>query len=219
MPTVDSLNIGTARPIAAKSGVSGIDKRPVDHPVLVREPERDPNAGSGMAGDQICDTENHGGKDQAVYAYAREDLNRWETELEQPLPSGVFGENLTTAGLDITNARIGERWRIGGQAVLQVTVPRIPCRTFATWLRRRGWVKTFTSRAVPGTYLSVIRAGYIRSGAPVVIEDKPDHDVSVGEVFRALTTQPELLPQLVDIEELPEDVRESARRRAPFDLG
>lgn len=215
MPFIESLNVGSARPIEAKAGASGIDKRPVDGPLRVSAPETP--GGSGLAGDQICDTDNHGGVDQALYAYAREDLDAWQSELDIPLPSGTFGENLTTSGLDVTSALIGERWRIGEQVLVQVTVPRIPCRTFAAWLGLRGWVKTFTQRAVPGAYLRVLQPGLVRRGDPVLVEHRPDHEVTIGLTFRAMTTQPDLLPRLLAADDdLPEDVRDRARRRTPF---
>ena len=74
-----------------------------------------------------------------MYAFAREDLDFWERELGRPLANGSFGENLTTSGLDVSGAKIGERWRIGDELVLEVTSGRIPCRTFAAgWARRAG---------------------------------------------------------------------------------
>ncbi len=75
MSFIESVNLGTARPVAAKSGVSGIDKRPVGGPVPVRAPGPEGMGGSGLAGDRICDTDNHGGDGQAVCAYSREDLD------------------------------------------------------------------------------------------------------------------------------------------------
>ena len=218
MPSLASVNVGTARPIKSKSGFSGIDKQPTPESVFVRAPGPKGVGGSGLVGDAICDTDNHGGDDQAVYAYAREDLDRWQADLGRPLHNGSFGENLTTADLDITGARIGERWRIGSELVLQVTLPRIPCRTFAVWLGEQGWIKTFTRRAIPGAYLRVVTPGPVRSGDPVVVAHRPAHDVTIGVVFRALTTEPELLPQLLLAEELPEEAKERARRRLPFDL-
>ncbi len=215
---VESLNIGVARPIAAKSGSSGIDKRPVAGPVLVRAPGPKGIGGSGLVGDTICDTPNHGGDDQAVYAYAREDLDRWQADLGRPLSSGSFGENLTTSGLDVTGAVIGERWRVGADLVLQVTVPRIPCRTFAVWLGEQGWIKTFTLRAIPGAYLRVLNPGEVRHSDPIVVEHRPAHPVTIGTVFRAITTEPDLLPQLLQADELPEETKDRARRRLTFDL-
>lgn len=118
-------------------------------------------ADSGLAGDAIGDRSVHGGDDQAVYAYAREDLDWWQGELGCDLDNGQFGENLTTRDVDVTGARIGEQWHIGTEGlVLEVSSPRIPCRTFAAWLNRRGWVKTFTAKAIPGAYLRVISPGW-----------------------------------------------------------
>ncbi|MEJ2871284.1 MOSC domain-containing protein [Actinomycetospora sp. OC33-EN08] len=209
MGAIGSVNVGRIRAIEAKTGRSGIDKRPVDGPVAVGVP----GAGaSGFAGDPISDVDHHGGPDQAVYAYAREDLDAWEPTLG-PLRDGVFGENLTTRGVNVTGARIGERWRIGSTLVLQVTVPRIPCRTFAAWLERAGWVKEFTAAAVPGAYLRVVTPGEVRAGDPVVVE-RPDHDVTIGLAFRAVMTAPELLPDLLPaLGALPDDVRERVLRR------
>lgn len=207
---VRSVNVGHVRPVLAKTGRSGIDKRPVDSPVHVDTP----GAGaSGLAGDVICDTDHHGGPDQAVYAYAREDLDAWEPTLG-PLSDGVFGENLTTVGVEVTGARIGERWRIGDDLLLQVTVPRIPCRTFAAWLEREGWVKTFTAASRPGAYLRVLEPGTITTGDPVVVVHRPAHAVTIGLAFRAYLTEPERLPDLLPAyDDLPADLQDLLTRR------
>ena len=217
MPLVASVNLGAARPTEHSDiGYTGIDKRPASGPVQVRAPGPKGVGGSGLVGDRVCDMRNHGGDDQAVYAYAREDLDRWSVDLGRPLASGAFGENLTTTGLDVTGALIGERWRIGDEVVLEVCSPRIPCRTFAGWLGERGWVRIFTNRAVPGAYLRVIEPGFIESGYPLEIVHRPDHDVTVGLTFRALTTEPDLLPRLLVADALEEEAKDRARRRAPF---
>src|SRR5262245_47940942 len=111
MAVVLSVNLGRARPSSHTDvGLTGIDKRPVDHPVEVRAPgPKHGGLGGGLVGDAVCDRRVHGGDDQAVYAYAREDLDSWAARLGRPLGNGSFGENITTAGLDITGARIGER--------------------------------------------------------------------------------------------------------------
>ncbi|HVK26162.1 MAG TPA: MOSC domain-containing protein [Actinokineospora sp.] len=206
---VMTVNVGVPRAIEAKAGASAIDKRPVDYPVKVTAPQ----AGhSGVAGDHICDVDNHGGEDQAVYAYAREDLDRWQEQLSTPLPSGCFGENLTTLGIDLTNAEIGERWRVG-TAELQVTVPRIPCRTFAVWLDQQGWVKTFTNAAIPGAYLKVLTPGEIKAGDEIDVVHRPGHGVTMGLTFRALTTEAERLPDLLRADDLPADMRQRIQKR------
>jgi MOSC domain-containing protein YiiM len=214
-----SVNLAVPRANPAKGvGLTGIDKRPATGPVEVRAPgPKGTGLGSGLVGDRIFDTAHHGGDDQAVYAYAREDLDAWEAELGRTLPDGVFGENLTTSGLDVTGALIGERWRVGDQVVLEVAVPRIPCGTFANWMAEQRWVKRFTTRATPGAYLRVVTAGQLRAGDRVVVVSRPDHDVTVGVTFRALTREPELLPRLRDVDAMPEKVKAlAARRTAPY---
>ncbi|MGN9918859.1 MOSC domain-containing protein [Micromonospora palomenae] len=186
------------------SGRTGIDKRPVDGPVLLRA--------DGVAGDFIGERAHHGGPDQAVYAYAGEDAEWWSAELGRIVPPGGFGENLTTSAVDVTGAVIGELWAIGS-AVLQVTKPRTPCTTFAGFWGVPDLIKRFTVRAAPGAYLRVLREGEVGAGDPVEVVDRPAHGVTIGEVFRAMNLEPELLPRLLDAAELPEPVREKVRRR------
>lgn len=216
MANVLTVNLAHPRPNADKGSLrTGIDKRPTEDAITVRAPgPMHGGVGSGLLGDFIGDQQYHGGDDQAVYAYAREDLDTWERELERDLSNGEFGENFTTERLDVTGARVGERWQVGTDGlVLEVTRPRIPCRTFATWLSIRGWVKTFTKAATPGAYLRVIETGTVRAGDSIVVVDRPNHDVTIGLVFRALTLEPELLPRILEADALPDEIKELARRR------
>lgn len=211
-----SVNVGKPRPNPWKKlSATGIDKRPVSGPVAVAAPGPKGTGEVGLAGDRVYDVKHHGGPDQAVYAYAREDLDRWEAELDRSLTNGGFGENLTTVGLDVNRALIGERWRIGPDVVLEVSCPRIPCATFQGWLQEHGWIKRFTEAALPGAYLRVIEPGQVRAGDHVEIMYRPAHQVTVELVFRAMTLEPELLPQLLAAEALPEEERELVRRRCP----
>ena len=209
-----SVNVGQPRPNPWKEMKrTGIDKRPVDGPVMVTPPRAKGLGMVGLAGDRVYDVRNHGGPDQAVYAYAREDLDFWAAQLGRPLGNGVFGENLTTEGIDVNGALIGERWRIGPEVILEASGPRIPCGTFQGWLAQAGWIKRFTQAARPGSYLRVIEPGEISAGDPVEVVHRPEHDVSVALCFRALTLEPELLPRLLAADALPRDVRELAHRR------
>ncbi|MEV3857928.1 MOSC domain-containing protein [Streptomyces sp. NPDC050095] len=195
-----SLNLG--RPKAVEytdqaEGVTGIDKQPVEGPVRVSAPGPKGTGASGLAGDAVCELRHHGGDDQAVYAFAREDLDAWEATLGRALPSGSFGENLTTEGVDVTGAKIGERWRIGPDLLLEVSSSRIPCRTFQGHLGEKGWVKRFTQDQRPGAYLRVIEPGEIRAGDAIEVVHRPDHEVTVAFAFRAVTTERELLPRVL----------------------
>jgi MOSC domain-containing protein YiiM len=210
-----SVNIGRPRTNPwKKTMLTGIDKRPVDGPVAVAAPVSEGTGEVGLAGDRVYDVRGHGGPDQAVYAYAREDLDLWQEELGRGLPGGAFGENLTTAGIDVNGALIGERWRVGPTVLLEVSCPRIPCGTFQGRMGEAGWIKRFTRAARPGAYLRVVEPGEIRAGDPVEIVQRPDHGVTAAVAFRALTAEPDLLPLLVPIEELPYYVRDVARKRS-----
>jgi MOSC domain-containing protein YiiM len=170
--------------------------------------------GSGLVGDTIGNQKLHGGDDQAVYAYAREDLDEWETRIGRSLADGMFGENLTTTGVDVTHALIGERWRVGtGGLVLEVSAPRTPCRTFSAFLHLNDWIKTFTKAGKPGAYLRVVSPGPVQVGDAISIEDRPDHDVTIGLVFRARMTDPDLLPRLLDAGALSSELKAYALRR------
>jgi MOSC domain-containing protein YiiM len=211
---VISVNIGRPRPNPWKPvALTGIDKQPVTGPVMVTAPGPKGTGEVGLAGDRVYDVKSHGGPDQAVYAYAREDLDAWEGELGGYLDNGGFGENLTTRGVDVNGALIGERWRVGPDLVLEACCPRIPCGSFQGWLAQAGWIRRFTEAARPGAYLRVIEPGQVSAGDAVVIEHRPGHDVSVGVTFRALTTEPELLPRLLVADAMPEDIVELALRR------
>jgi MOSC domain-containing protein YiiM len=196
-------------PNPAKGGLTGMGKRPVDGPVWVRAPGT-AKGRSGLEGDAIGDGKSHGGDDQAVYAFAREDLDAWEVLLGRALPDGSFGENLTTLGIDPNESRIGERWRVGSQLLLQVTCPRIPCKTFAYWLSETGWIRRFTAAGRPGAYLKVLEPGPVKPADPITVVHRPLHDVSISMALHALTTEPELLGGLLAAgADLPEEMREN----------
>ncbi|MGH3448109.1 MAG: MOSC domain-containing protein [Nocardioidaceae bacterium] len=198
-PRVLSVNI--AQPVDAEWAGNlkrtAIQKRHFADPVRV-EP-------LGIEGDQVADTKNHGGIHQAVYAFAREDLDWWAEQLDGPINDGQFGENLTTEGIDVNEARIGERWQIG-TVELEVAQVRIPCSVFKGWMGVSGyddtaWVKRFTAEGRPGPYLRVVQPGTLTAGDELIVVHRPDHEVTVSMMFRALTTERELLPRLLEVGE------------------
>lgn len=204
---LETVNLGVERTgdWAGSLKRTGIDKRPAEGPVWLRR--------LGVDGDVIIDLKNHGGADQAVYAYAREDAAWWEEELGREIAPGAFGENLSTIGLDITGALIGERWSIG-DAVVEVASVRIPCRTFSGFWDVPDLIKRFTNHGVPGAYLRVIQEGAVSAGDPIEIVHRPtDHDLTVGELFRALTTEPALLPKVLTAPAVAAGVRAKADKR------
>jgi MOSC domain-containing protein YiiM len=219
VPVASVLSVNLARVRLnpdAPSRRTGIDKVSTDEAVMVRAPgPMRSGLGSGLVGDTIGNQKLHGGDDQAVYMYAREDLDHWETVLARPLSNGMFGENLTTSGLEVTGAVIGERWRIGRDGpLLEISAPRTPCRTFSAFLEIRSWIKTFTRAAKPGAYLRVITPGTVRAGDAISVESRPDHDVTIDLVFRARMSDRNLLPHLLQADALSAELKAYARRRA-----
>ena len=173
----------------------------------------------GLHGDQVSDTKYHGGVDQAVYAFAREDLDWWAAELGSEIRDGQFAENLTTRGIDVNEAEVGERWRIGS-TVLEVAMVRIPCNDFKNWQRLNGfddraWVRRFAERGRPGAYLRVIDEGELEAGDGIFVVHQPGHGVTISTMFRAMTVDRTLLPELFKIDNL----ARVARRRAESYIG
>jgi MOSC domain-containing protein YiiM len=178
MPSLLALcRVEKLLPDPSSVGVTAIDKRPVLEPLVVRP--------YGVYGDVQADRKNHGGLFQAVYAYAQEDADWWSGELGRDIPPGLFGENLRTLGLPVTDAVIGERWRIGERLVLEVTAPRTPCATFQRRMGEKHWVKRFADAGLIGAYLRVLEKGSIAAGDPIEVIDRPEHGVTVRALFQA----------------------------------
>ncbi len=194
-----STNVGRSqRDPGGADRVSGIDKRPVSAGISVFAPGPSYGDGSGVEGDVIGDTLHHGGAHKAVYAFSREELDYWDPEYR----NGYFGENLTTVGIDLAGLLINQQLRVGS-VLLEVSVPRRPCRTFGAWLDRRGWMKTFTARARPGSYFRVIEAGRIQPGDALEIVSIPEHDITMEMAFRAKMGDKDLARRVVSAECLP----------------
>ncbi|HEY3558040.1 MAG TPA: MOSC domain-containing protein [Kribbella sp.] len=185
------------------TGFTAIDKRPQSGRVRVRE--------LGLEGDRVCDTDNHGGPDLALYAYADEDARWWAAQLDREIPTGLFGENLRTVGLDVNGALLGEIWRIGDEVEVMVRAPRIPCITFQHRMQEPHWVKRFHQAGRPGAYLKVLRQGTIGAGDPIEVVSTPDHEVTVADMFGG--QDPVKMRRMLDSGvDLMDELRENAQR-------
>jgi MOSC domain-containing protein YiiM len=174
---IESVNLGAAEDIRVgrRTVSTGIRKRPVDRARM---------HALGLEGDTVSDSENHGGPDQAVYLYSREDYTWWEAELARPLPPGSFGENVTLDSLGGYQVRIGDRYRLG-EATVEVTSPRIPCGVFAAHTGESRWVKRFRDAERPGLYCRVIEEGEVAANDSVERIPAPGDNPTAVEYFRA----------------------------------
>ncbi len=198
-----SVNVASAEPIdiGGDSVLTGILKRPVDGAVRIDE--------AGLEGDVVCDTERHGGPDQAVYAYAAADYEWWSRELDRELAPGTFGDNLTIAGLP-EDIHVGDRLLIGS-VILEASAPRIPCKTLAARMDDSGFGLRFRRAERPGYYFRVLNGGEISAGEAVTIVEDPSSSVTMLDLYR-LSFQPS--PQPEDLERvLAAPIAERLRRR------
>lgn len=175
-----SVNVGSAREFdyEGQRTSSAIWKSPVAGRVAAR--------GVNLAGDDQADRSVHGGPDKAIYSYAIEDTRWWAKELGRELEIGQFGENLTIEGMDLTSALVGEKWAIGS-AVLEVSEPRMPCWKLGVRMEDPQFLRQFTEAGRPGTYFRILVEGELGAGDGIEVVERPNHDVSVGDIFRIFT--------------------------------
>jgi MOSC domain-containing protein YiiM len=180
---------------------TAIDKRPLDRPVLVTF--------DGLDGDRQVDR-SHGGRDAAVYVYAAEDAAYFASLLRRELPPGFLGENLRTAGLDVTGARIGERWRIG-EVLLEVRKPRTPCQNLSLRVGLPRFHLEFHRTGRVGAMCRVLEPGPVAAGDEVVVDQRPDHDVTIGACVAGMDEDAARRLLATDLS-LARSVRDRARR-------
>lgn len=172
-----SVNVGLPREFDfnGQPARSAIWKSPVPGRTAVR--------GVNLEGDDQADRKAHGGPDKAIYAYAVEDERWWEQEIGRPIAHGEFGENLTTEGIETSDALIGERWEVG-TTLLEVSQPRIPCWRLGVRMNDPLFPRRFADAMRPGAYLRIVAEGSVGAGDEIRIVEKPDHDLTVRDVFR-----------------------------------
>jgi MOSC domain-containing protein YiiM len=201
-----SVNIGRPRSMEWQGRTirTAIWKDPVDGPVDVR--------GVNLAGDDQADRRVHGGEHKAVYAYASEDYAWWSGSLGIELGPGTFGDNLTTEGLDLRLAVVGERWRVG-TCRLEVSEPRMPCFKLGARMGTADFVDLFDVVARHGTYLRIVEEGAVAAGDEIVLESRPDDTLTVGELAAAREgDDADLLQRVVDHPAVSPSWVNSARR-------
>jgi MOSC domain-containing protein YiiM len=198
-----SVNVGLPKVVdtGARQVETAIWKHPVEGRVAVR--------GVNLDGDRQADLTVHGGPDKAVYAYAIEETRLWEEELGRELGAGAFGENLTTEGVDVSGAVLGQRWRIG-TTLLEVVQPRLPCFKLGLKMRDPGFLRTFARASRPGAYLKIVEEGELGAGDAIEVDlaGQPDHGVSVRLVSDAMLVDHSLIPRVQEAPQLIDSLRE-----------
>jgi MOSC domain-containing protein YiiM len=208
MARIVSVNVGRPEQIAVRRGrpmMSAIGKAPVSGRVRVE--------GVNVEGDQQADLRVHGGPEKAVYAYAREDADWWQDVLGIDVADGMFGENLTVEGLEVTHAVIGERWR-AGTVELEVCQPRIPCSKLGIRFGDARMVKRFAQASRPGAYLRIITPGELAAGDRVEVVHRPEHGVTIELVYDAVLKDRSLAARALSAPELSPEARAELQQAA-----
>ena len=187
-----SVNVGTVREFeySGRPAKSAIWKSTAVGRVPVR--------GVNLVGDDQADREAHGGPDKVLYAYAVEDARWWEQEVGRSLAYGEFGENITTDGIEVNDALIGERWRIG-TIVVEVSEPRIPCWRLGVRMNDKMFLRRFTDALRPGAYFRIVVEGNVGAGDEIRVVERPDHDLTIRDMFRIYTRDRDELGRLLEV--------------------
>jgi MOSC domain-containing protein YiiM len=195
-----SVNVGMPREFEynGRSAKSAIWKSPVAGRIAAR--------GVNLAGDDQADRKAHGGPDKVFYAYAVEDLRWWEQEIGRKLVYGEFGENLTTEGIRVNDALVGERWQIG-TTVLEVSEPRIPCWRLGVRMNDKMFPRRFTEALRPGPYLRLVVEGDVGAGDEIRIVERPGHDLTIRDVFRIYNHDRHEVQRLLTVPQMSESWR------------
>lgn len=207
-PHVRTVAVGRAVTIAGpkdRTTRTASAKQPVEGPVTVH-PEH-------LEGDEQADLENHGGPDKAVYAYAAEDVAWWAAALGREVDPQTFGQNLTTAGLDLRAAVVGERWRVG-TAEFEVAQPRIPCFKLGLHSGDPTMPRRFIAAVRPGAYLRVLTTGRVAAGDGVEVLARPEHGVTLADVFSIYHHERDRAATLLDVPQLAPMYHRWARERS-----
>ena len=195
-----SVNVGGVRQFEynGRPAKSAIWKSPVAGRVAAR--------GVNLEGDDQADRKAHGGPGKALYAYAIEDMRWWEETLGRSLQHGEFGENLTTEGITVNDALVGERWATG-TLVLEVSEPRIPCWRLGVRVHDQKFPRRFTEALRPGTYLRITVEGDVAAGDEIRVVDRPHHDLTVRDIFRIYTRDRDEVERLLAVPGISESWR------------
>ncbi|MDX6688854.1 MAG: hypothetical protein QOG15_311 [Solirubrobacteraceae bacterium] len=211
MAHVLSVNVGRPRAVGTgrRTVTTAIWKTPIADRVHVH--------GVNLDGDDQADRSVHGGPDKAVYGYAIEEIRDWERELGRELGPGIFGENLTCEGLDVSGALVGERWRVG-TTLLEVAQPRLPCFKLGLRMGDPSFVRRFGSASRPGAYLRIVEEGELGAGDAIDVDvvHLPAHGVTVRMVSDAILLDGTLIPHVLEAPQLPQSLREWMGARASY---
>jgi len=205
MSSIISVNVGVQKAVEYRGHAvsTGIYKSPVEGRVRAE--------GVNLVGDDQADRRVHGGIDKAVYAYASEDYQWWSDQLGHSLAPGTFGDNLTTEGIEVGAAVVGQQWRVG-DVVLEVSEPRVPCYKLGIRMNDPEFPTLFSAADRPGTYLRIVEEGSLAAGDRIEIGPAPEHGLTVTDFVLIYHRDHQEAARLLEVPELSDRWRRWAQR-------
>lgn len=196
---LESVNVSLPRSVQLGDRVlmTGIFKKPVEG--------RIPLSSTNLRGDGQADRKVHGGPEKAVYAYALEDTHWWSELFGASLEPGAFGENLSTTGLDVSGALIGEQWAIGS-TLLEVCQPRLPCVKLGLRFGDPRFLSMFATAGRPGAYLRVLIEGQLGAGDAIEVVHSPGHGITCALVAQVVLRERERAAEVLAAPELSDEM-------------
>ena len=207
---VISVNVGQPREVVWKGQtvVTGIFKEAVEGRIAVRS--------LNLEGDRQADLTVHGGLEKAIYAYPADHYPFWREQFpEMKLPWGMFGENLTIAGLLEDTVHIGDHFQVGS-VKLMVTQPRLPCYKLGIKFGRDDILKRFLRSGMTGFYFAVLEEGEVAAGDSISLLHRDEHQIKVADIVRLYRQDKynlDLMRRVVAVEALPEEWRDYFQKR------
>lgn len=153
----------------------------------------------GLAGDVQVNKRHHGGPEMAVHLYPLDHHAFWSEQLgDHPLLAdpGAFGGNVAIRGLDETQVRVGERFRLGS-AVIEVSQPRMPCATIERRFERKGMVAAIMETGRCGWHFRVVEEGDAQAGDALDSIAGTGTPHTVRDVFMALADKKRAIAQAI----------------------
>jgi len=191
-----SLNVGlpSAQRYEGQQVITGGAKKPVPRAVL---------RFGNFVGDRQADGINHGGLEKAVCVYPFDHYPYWSRRLGRDLKPGAFSENLTVIGAIETEVCVGDVFRIG-EALVQVSQPRMPCAKLAGKNRSKMLPKLIANVGYTGFYMRVLSEGMEAAGDDFDLERAHPDRITIAEVNSIIYEKSYDVALIERLAELPE---------------
>lgn len=134
---------------------------------------------TGLRGDEVADTVNHGGPEKAIFAYPIAHYTYFAEQEGLEMVAGGMGENLSVLEMDELTVCIGDQYRFG-EAIIEVSQPRQPCWRPARRYRRKDLALKIQDSGKTGWYYRVLEEGYVSGEADLDLIERPYPEWSIA---------------------------------------